>query len=158
MKTFVTTISNWRLILKVSWSKFLCYSFFIRNVFVLVPIAYNYNFYITATSGVKTTICQSNFKYMYWSPQQQLAHQTITGCNINPGDLIASGTISGDVCSKIACYLLWNLMMSVLPKLYDYINSVLDAIYIKQWIIYFRKRILMVACLNCLGKAQILSL
>jgi len=70
-----------------------------------VPIAYNYNFYVTAASGVKTTICQSNFKHMYWTPQQQLAHQTITGCNVNPGDLIASGTISGDVCSKFKnCY------------------------------------------------------
>ncbi|KAH0954473.1 hypothetical protein HN011_011212 [Eciton burchellii] len=60
---------------------------------------------IKTTSGVKTTICQSNFKYMYWSPQQQLAHQTITGCNINPGDLIASGTISGDKANSYGCML-----------------------------------------------------
>ena len=39
-------------------------------------------------------ISSSNFKYMYWNIQQQLAHHTITGCNINPGDLMASGTIS----------------------------------------------------------------
>jgi fumarylacetoacetase len=39
-------------------------------------------------------ISNSNFKYMYWNIQQQLAHHTITGCNINPGDLMASGTIS----------------------------------------------------------------
>ncbi|KAK3598007.1 hypothetical protein CHS0354_042361 [Potamilus streckersoni] len=42
------------------------------------------------------TICRSNFKYMYWTMKQQLAHHTITGCNINPGDLMASGTISGE--------------------------------------------------------------
>jgi fumarylacetoacetase len=39
-------------------------------------------------------ISSSNFKYMYWNIQQQLAHHTITGCNVNPGDLMASGTIS----------------------------------------------------------------
>lgn len=42
---------------------------------------------------------------MYWTPQQQLAHHTVTGCNINPGDLMGSGTISGEVCSELACYL-----------------------------------------------------
>ncbi|MBZ0243161.1 MAG: fumarylacetoacetase [Bacteroidales bacterium] len=42
-----------------------------------------------------TLVCQSNFKYMYWNMSQQLAHQTVAGCNINPGDMYASGTISG---------------------------------------------------------------
>ncbi len=41
------------------------------------------------------TICRSNFKYLYWNMCQQLAHHTITGCNLRPGDLLASGTISG---------------------------------------------------------------
>ncbi|NLR92792.1 fumarylacetoacetase [Flammeovirga agarivorans] len=40
-------------------------------------------------------IAQSNFKYLYWSMSQQLAHQTVNGCNINVGDMYASGTISG---------------------------------------------------------------
>ncbi len=40
-------------------------------------------------------LCRSNYKFMYWNMHQQLAHQTITGCNVNPGDLYASGTISG---------------------------------------------------------------
>jgi fumarylacetoacetase len=39
-------------------------------------------------------ISSSNFKYMYWNILQQLAHHTITGCNVNPGDMMASGTIS----------------------------------------------------------------
>lgn len=39
-------------------------------------------------------ISSSNFKHMYWSMAQQLAHHTITGCNINAGDMMASGTIS----------------------------------------------------------------
>ncbi|HSH04812.1 MAG TPA: fumarylacetoacetase [Anaerolineae bacterium] len=41
------------------------------------------------------TVCRSNAKYLYWNIRQQLAHHTITGCNTRPGDLLASGTISG---------------------------------------------------------------
>lgn len=41
-------------------------------------------------------ICHSNFKYLYWNMPQQLAHHTVNGCNIQTGDLLASGTISGD--------------------------------------------------------------
>ncbi|KAL7405592.1 hypothetical protein ABVT39_003695 [Epinephelus coioides] len=41
------------------------------------------------------TICKSNFKYMYWTMKQQLTHHTVNGCNVRPGDLLASGTISG---------------------------------------------------------------
>jgi fumarylacetoacetase len=44
---------------------------------------------------VEKRVCQSNFKYMYWSMSQQLAHHTVNGCNVNVGDLCASGTISG---------------------------------------------------------------
>jgi fumarylacetoacetase len=40
-------------------------------------------------------ICTSNFKYLYWSVAQQVAHHTVNGCNLRPGDLLASGTISG---------------------------------------------------------------
>ncbi len=40
-------------------------------------------------------ICRSNFRHLYWDIAQQLAHHTITGCNLRPGDLLASGTISG---------------------------------------------------------------
>ena len=40
-------------------------------------------------------ICTSNFKNLYWTMAQQLAHHTVTGCNVQPGDLYASGTISG---------------------------------------------------------------
>lgn len=43
----------------------------------------------------ETVVCRSNFKYMYWNMSQQLAHQTVNGCNIRVGDLYASGTISG---------------------------------------------------------------
>lgn len=42
------------------------------------------------------TISKSNYKYMYWNMTQQLAHHTVNGCNINAGDMMASGTISGN--------------------------------------------------------------
>lgn len=42
-----------------------------------------------------TKVCTSNFKNMYWNITQQLAHHTVNGCNINVGDMYASGTISG---------------------------------------------------------------
>jgi fumarylacetoacetase len=41
------------------------------------------------------TICRSNFKYLYWTMAQQLAHHTVGGCNMQVGDVCASGTISG---------------------------------------------------------------
>ncbi|MBL8007174.1 MAG: fumarylacetoacetase [Ignavibacteria bacterium] len=42
-----------------------------------------------------TVISKSNFRYLYWDMCQQLAHHTVTGCNLRTGDLLASGTISG---------------------------------------------------------------
>ena len=42
------------------------------------------------------TVCRSNYRNMYWSLAQQLAHLTVNGANVNVGDLCASGTISGD--------------------------------------------------------------
>lgn len=42
-----------------------------------------------------TSVCKSNFKYLYWNMNQQLAHHTVNGCNMRVGDLCASGTISG---------------------------------------------------------------
>jgi len=42
-----------------------------------------------------STICRTNYRAMYWSMAQQLAHHTVSGCNVAVGDLMASGTISG---------------------------------------------------------------
>jgi fumarylacetoacetase len=55
----------------------------------------NLNVFIEPEGDEKTRVCRSNFKYMYWNMCQQLAHHTINGCNINVGDMYASGTISG---------------------------------------------------------------
>jgi fumarylacetoacetase len=40
-------------------------------------------------------LCLSNAKHLYWNICQQLAHHAVNGCNLRPGDLLASGTISG---------------------------------------------------------------
>lgn len=49
----------------------------------------------TEASKEDSIISRANFKYMYWTMKQQLAHHTVTGCNMKTGDLLASGTISG---------------------------------------------------------------
>lgn len=43
----------------------------------------------------ETIVANSNFKYMYWTMAQQLAHHTVNGCPVNAGDMMGSGTISG---------------------------------------------------------------
>lgn len=43
----------------------------------------------------EVVVCRTNSKYLYWNVNQQLAHQTVNGCNVQVGDVYASGTISG---------------------------------------------------------------
>lgn len=50
---------------------------------------------IQPKNSEETVVSRTNFKYMYWSISQQLAHQTVNGCNVRSGDLYGSGTISG---------------------------------------------------------------
>lgn len=50
---------------------------------------------ISSKNNIETPISRSNTKYLYWSMAQQLAHHTVNGCNVQVGDLMASGTISG---------------------------------------------------------------
>lgn len=40
-------------------------------------------------------LSRSNFKHAYWSVSQMVAHHTINGCDLQPGDLLGSGTQSG---------------------------------------------------------------
>ena len=51
--------------------------------------------WLAPDGGSATRICESNFRYLYWSMAQQLAHHTVGGCNLRTGDLLASGTVSG---------------------------------------------------------------
>ena len=56
------------------------------------------------TDGRKPArIVRSNFKHMFWTTAQMLTHQTSNGCNVSPGDLIASGTVSGPENESRAC-------------------------------------------------------
>ena len=55
--------------------------------------------------GTPQVITRTNFQNLYWSIAQQLAHHTITGCNLESGDLLASGTISGATEESRGCML-----------------------------------------------------
>ena len=60
-----------------------------KNIDIKLEVA------IQPEDSKESVVCNSNFKYMYWNMNQQLAHHTVNGCNINTGDMLASGTISG---------------------------------------------------------------
>jgi fumarylacetoacetase len=61
------------------------------------PMLYDIDLQVTLTPEGKapSTIATTNYKEMYYSSAQQLAHHTTSGCPMNPGDLLGSGTISG---------------------------------------------------------------
>lgn len=50
-------------------------------------------------------ILVSNAKYLYWTPAQMVAHHSINGCNLQPGDLIGTGTISGPTSAELSSML-----------------------------------------------------
>ena len=59
----------------------------------------------TSTMDAPHVITRSNFQHLYWSIAQQLAHHSVGGCNLQPGDLLASGTISGPTEDSRGCML-----------------------------------------------------
>jgi fumarylacetoacetase len=59
----------------------------------------------TANMKSSHVITRTNFQNLYWSISQQLAHHTVGGCNLQPGDLLASGTISGETEESRGCML-----------------------------------------------------
>ncbi len=59
----------------------------------------------TARMAVPQVITRTNFQNLYWSISQQLAHHTVNGCNLQSGDLLASGTISGPTKDSRGCML-----------------------------------------------------
>uniref|UniRef100_A0A6I8QWA6 Fumarylacetoacetase n=1 Tax=Xenopus tropicalis TaxID=8364 RepID=A0A6I8QWA6_XENTR len=101
-KNFSTTISPWVVPMEALMP------FVLPNtVQDPLPLPYlrdntNYTFDINLCVCLQDCAKQCNkpipccaFQYMYWTMKQQLAHHTVTGCNVRPGDLLASGTISG---------------------------------------------------------------
>jgi len=59
----------------------------------------------TSKLATPHVITRTNFQNLYWSISQQLAHHTVNGCNLQPGDLLASGTISGATEESRGCML-----------------------------------------------------
>ena len=59
----------------------------------------------SATMQDRHVITRTNFQNLYWSISQQLAHHTVGGCNLEPSDLLASGTISGATEESRGCML-----------------------------------------------------
>jgi fumarylacetoacetase len=58
-----------------------------------------------ATSAEPHRLCRSNTLALYWSVAQMIAHHSSGGCNLQPGDLFGSGTISGTDPDGIGCLL-----------------------------------------------------
>jgi fumarylacetoacetase len=100
-KNFASTMSPW-IVTMDALEPFRVYGRE-QNPEVLPYLQYSgaQNFDITLEVQIKpersepAVVCRTNFKYMYWNVLQQLVHHTVNGCNIQVGDLYASGTISG---------------------------------------------------------------
>jgi fumarylacetoacetase len=59
----------------------------------------------TKTMHEPVRLSRGNFRDMYWTVAQLVAHHTVNGCNLRPGDLLASGTISGPAKESRGCLL-----------------------------------------------------
>jgi len=106
-KNFCTTISPW-IVTTMALDPFSCSTSAGNLQSDPTPLAYlqdpqysSYNINLSVSIKGKDMpnpklISQTNFKYMYWNARQQLVHHAVTGCPMRPGDLLASGTISGE--------------------------------------------------------------
>ena len=59
----------------------------------------------TPQAAAPERITATNFSHLYWTLAQQLAHHTVNGCPLQPGDLLASGTVSGPTPGSRGCML-----------------------------------------------------
>ena len=62
-----------------------------------LTLSVNYKLNLANGDSQFHKIVESNLKFMYWSFKQQLVHHSVNGCNMRPGDLCGTGTISGSV-------------------------------------------------------------
>ena len=60
---------------------------------------------LSTEAAAPVRITRSNFRHLYWNIAQQLAHHTVNGCNVRPGDLMGSGTVSGPDKNARGCLL-----------------------------------------------------
>jgi fumarylacetoacetase len=101
-KAFGTTISPW-IVTPAALEPFRCAAP-VREVPLLpylqeaVPGFYDVQLQVQMQpmgAARASTIARSNYKHLYYSAVQQLTHHAVGGCDMNPGDLLGSGTISG---------------------------------------------------------------
>lgn len=111
-KNFGTTVSPW-IVTMEALAPFTIENY-PQDVEILPYLKHddNYSFDIALSAAIQdesmiepAVVCNSNFKYMYWTMKQQLAHHTINGCNTKTGDLYGSGTISGEETSSFGSML-----------------------------------------------------
>lgn len=106
-KNFCTTISPWIVTLD-ALEPFRCATSAVAQTdpeplpYLRDPAYGSYDIHLEVSIQSKdmaapAVVSKSNFKYLYWNIKQQLVHHTVTGCNMRPGDLLGSGTISGPV-------------------------------------------------------------
>jgi len=50
-------------------------------------------------------VCRSNLTHLYWTPAQLVAHHASNGCNLRPGDLLATSSVSGPAQEACGCLL-----------------------------------------------------
>lgn len=111
-KSFATTVSPW-VVTSDALRPFRCPAM-TRNADDPAPLPYLYDIADQESGGLDielsvflqteqmrrmnlppVPLTGSNAKYLYWTPAQMVAHHTSGGCNLQSGDLIGSGTISG---------------------------------------------------------------
>ncbi len=100
-KAFATSISPW-IVTAAALEPFRCMTP-PREVPLLPhltdagPMLFDIDLAVTmqAAGSEPTAICRTNYREMYYSAAQQLAHHASSGCAMNTGDLLGSGTISG---------------------------------------------------------------
>jgi fumarylacetoacetase len=76
--------------------------------FMNEPNSINYSMQLEGTilrHGTRTTTCKVGFETMYWTFRHMLAHHTVGGCGLRTGDLVASGTVSGEQKHEHGCLL-----------------------------------------------------
>lgn len=114
-KSFGTTVSPWVITLD-ALEPFKC-SLPPRNADITLP-AYlqdpdqkpTFDLKLSASlrspnAAIWSNICESSFSSIYWTMRDLVAHQTVNGCSLNTGDLLATGTISGATKESHGCLL-----------------------------------------------------
>jgi len=121
-KSFATTISPW--IIPLEALEPFCAPAFPRPAGDPAPLPYLYSPEDQARGGIDIIvevwlasqrmresgeapirISRGNFRDTYWTIAQMLAHHTSNGCNLRPGDLFGSGTVSGPTRESLGCLL-----------------------------------------------------